>query len=163
MRGLIEKFGGQAALADHRAECADRDVFTRVRDDDSVPIRIPEVGMAAALGYESKAVVGEDGDEFGRWDSFRHGLKIRSSDGKFSDGDFSDFREGGRFREIFEIEFEGFLEICECFLLSVAEAGHVVAEALGDVVGIFAVEGVMDASHRLKNREKAANGKEMGG
>jgi hypothetical protein len=120
--------------------------------DDGVAFGVPVFGMAAAFGNEVKAMVGEDGDEFGRWDSFRHSLKIRSCDGKFSHGDFGDMWDCGRVGEIFEIEFEGFLEIGEGFLLSGTEAGHIVVETLGDVVGIFAVEGVMEVSHGSKSR-----------
>ena len=101
---------------------------------------------------------GEDGDELGGGDSLGHGMRICSSDGEFSDGDFSDVREGGGFWEILEIEFERFFEIGEGFLLSGTEAGHVVVEALGDVVGIFAVEGVMEGSHGSKSKVEVLDG-----
>jgi hypothetical protein len=146
-------------LADHGAECADGDVFARMRDDDCVAICIPILGVAAAFGHEFKAVGGEDGDEFGGWDSLRHGARIRSGDGKFSYGDFSDLWDGGGFGEVFEIKFDSLLEVGEGFLFGGTETGDVVIEALCDVVRFFAVEGVMDASHRLKNREKALDGK----
>ena len=157
--GLIEKLLGEAALADHGAEGAVRDVLARMRDDDGVASRVPVFGMAAAFEHEVKAVSGEDGDELGGGDSFRHGLKIRLCDGKFSHGDFGDVWDSGRVGEIFKIEFEGFLKIGDGFLLSGTEAGHIVVEALGDVVGIFAVEGIMEVSHRLKIREKSKDNK----
>ncbi len=155
----VEEFVGEAALADHGAEGADRDVFAWVWDDDGVAFGVSVFGMAAAFGYEVKVVVGEDGDEFLGWDFFWHGLKIRSCDGKFSHGDFGDVRDSGRVGEIFKIEFEGFLEIGEGFLLSGTEAGHIVVEALGDVVGIFAVESVMEVSHGSKSRGEVLDGK----
>jgi hypothetical protein len=104
-------------------------------------------------------VGGEDGDEFGGWDSLRHGARIRSGDGKFSYGDFSDLWDGGGFGEVFKIKFDSLLEVGEGFLFSGTETGDVVIEALRDVVGFFAVKGVMDVSHRLKNRENALDGK----
>jgi hypothetical protein len=155
----VEEFVGEAALADHGAEGADRDVFAWVWDDDGVAFGVPVFGMAAAFGYEVKAVVGEDGDEFRGGDSFWHGLKIRSCDGKFSHGDFGDVWDSSRVGEIFKIKFEGFLEIGEGFLLSGTEAGYIVVEALGDVVGIFAVECVMEVSHGSKSREKSKDNK----
>ena len=110
--------------------------------------------MAAAIGYELKAVRSKDGNEFGGGDSFGHGLRIRSSDSEFSYGDFTDLWDGGRFREVFEIELKSFLEVVDGLLFGGTETGHVVIEALGDVVGFFAVEGVVDVSHQVKIREK---------
>ncbi len=76
---------------------------------------------------------------------------------------FSDFRDRGGFREVLKIEFDSLLEIGNGFLFGGTEAGHVEIEALGDVVGFFAVEGVVDVSHGVKNREKSKDDKEMGG
>ena len=81
-------------------------------------------------------------------------MRIRSGDGEFSYGDFSDFRNGGGFREVFEIEFESLLEIGDGFLFGGTETGHVVIKALGDVIGLFPVEGVVDVSHKVKMRRK---------
>jgi hypothetical protein len=72
---------------------------------------------------------------------------------------FGDVWDSGRVGEIFKIEFEGFLEIGEGFLLSGTEAGHIVVEALGDLVDIFAVEGVVEVSHGSKNRGEVLDGK----
>ena len=78
--------------------------------------------MAAAFGYEFKAVGSENGNEFGGWDSLGHGVRARSCDGEFSYGDFSDFRDGGGFREVLKIEFESLLEVGEGFLFGGTEA-----------------------------------------
>ena len=37
---------------------------------------------------------GEDGVELGGWDSFRHGVRVRSCDGEFSHCDVSDLWDG---------------------------------------------------------------------
>jgi hypothetical protein len=127
--------------------------------DDCVAAGIPVFGVAASFGHEFEAVVGKDGNEFRGWDSFRHGVRARSCDGEFSHGDFSDFRDSGGFREVLKIEFDSLLEIGNGFYLGGTKTGHVVIEALGDVVGFFAVEGVVNVSHRLKNREKSKDDK----
>ncbi len=125
-------------------------------DDDGVPIRIPIFGMAAPLGYEFKAVNGEDGDELGGWDSLGHGLAARSSDGEFSHGDVRDLRDDGGFGEVFEVKLQGLLEVGEGFLFGGTETGHVVVEALGHVVRLFSVKRVMETSHYVKSREESA-------
>ena len=58
-----------------------------------------------------------------------------------------DLWNGGGIGEVFEVEFDGLLEVGEGFLFGGAEAGYVVAEALGDAVGIFTLESVMDVSY----------------
>ena len=86
-------------------------------------------------------------------------MRARSCDGEFSHGDISDLRGDGGFGEVFKIKFDSLLEVGEGFLFGGTETGHVVIEALSDVVGFFAVEGVMDVSHRLKSSGKAPDDK----
>ena len=63
-------------MSDHGAERADRNIFSRVRDDDGVAIGIAVFGVATTFRYQNKAVGGEDCDEFGGWNALRHGERI---------------------------------------------------------------------------------------
>ena len=48
---------------------------------------------------------------------------------------------------IFQVEFDGFLEVYESFLLGAIECGDVVVDALDDEIRVLTVEGVVDLSH----------------
>ena len=111
----VEEFIGESALADYGAERADRNIFSRMGNDDSVAAGDPVFGVAAAFGNEFKAVESEDGNEFGGWDSLRHGGSTPLGDGEFSDSYVSNLWNGGRIGEVFEIEFDGLLEVGKRF------------------------------------------------
>jgi len=48
---------------------------------------------------------------------------------------------------IFQVEFDGFLEVCESFLLGATECGDVVVGALDYEIRVIAVEGVVNLSY----------------
>jgi hypothetical protein len=79
-----------------------------------------------------------------------NGGSLGSSDGEFPDSHFGDLRDRGGLGKIFEIKFEGFLEVGGGFRFGGAEAGNVAIEAMGHLVGSFPVKGVVDAPDGTK-------------
>ena len=70
-----------------------------------------------------------------------------SGDGKFAHDDIRDLGERFVGLVVLEVEFDGFLEHRQGFLLGSPEAGYVEVQTLGDEIRAFAVEGVVNLSH----------------